>query len=122
MRTDGSEAAGTLAIPDTVLLPWSFDGSGRRLTFCQRGTSGDGGVTFDLWTVPVIVDADELEAGKPEPFVVSDAFEFFPVFSPDGRWIAHVSLEEGTYEIPTTGRIAVQATAKRRIFHLPAIP
>ena len=26
---------------------------------------------------------------------MSDAFEFFPVFSPDGRWIAHVSLEEG---------------------------
>ena len=100
MRTDGSEAAGTLlAIPDAVLLPWSFDGSGRRLAFYQRGTSGEGAVTFDLWTVPVTVDADELKAGKPEPFVVSDAFEFFPVFSPDGRWIAHVSLEEGTYEI-----------------------
>lgn len=56
-------------------------------------------MTFDLWTVPVTVDDDELKAGTPEPFVVSDAFEFFPVFSPDGRWIAHVSLEEGTYEI-----------------------
>ena len=100
MRTDGSEAAGTLlAIPDAVLLPWSFDGSGRRLAFYQRGTSGEGAVTFDLWTVPVTVDADALKAGKPEPFVVSDAFEFYPAFSPDGRWIAHVSLEEDADQI-----------------------
>jgi hypothetical protein len=100
MRTDGSEAAGTLlAIPDAVLLPWSFDGSGRRLAFYQRGTSDEGAVTFDLWTVPVTVSADALTAGTPEPFVVSDAFEFFPAFSPDGRWIAHVSLEEDAYQI-----------------------
>jgi serine/threonine-protein kinase len=110
MRTDGSEAAGTLlAIPDAVLLPWSFDGSGRRLAFYQRGTSGAGAVTFDLWTVPVTIDADALTAGKPEPFVVSDAFEFYPAFSPDGRWIAHVSLEEDAYQVyvrqyPDSGR------------------
>jgi serine/threonine-protein kinase len=100
MRTDGSEAAGTLlAIPDAVLLPWSFDGSGRRLAFYQRATSGEGAVTFDIWTVPVSVDGEALMAGTPEPFVVSDAFEFFPAFSPDGRWIAHVSLEEDAYQI-----------------------
>ena len=100
MRTDGSEAAGTLlAIPDAVSLPWSFDGSGRRLAFYQRGTSDEGAVTFDLWTVPITVQGDALEAGKPEPFVVSDAFEFFPAFSPDGRWIAHVSLEEDAYQV-----------------------
>jgi serine/threonine-protein kinase len=110
MRTDGSEAAGTLlAIPDAVLLPWSFDGSGRRLAFYQRGTSGEGAVTFDLWTVPVTVEADGLKAGRPEPFVVSDAFEIYPEFSPDGRWIAHASLEEDTYQIyvrhyPDSGR------------------
>ena len=100
MRTDGSESAGTLlAIPDAVLLPWSFDGSGRRLAFYQRGTSGEGAVTFDIWTVAVTVDGDVLRAGTPEPFVVSDAFEFFPAFSPDGRWIAHASLEEDSYQI-----------------------
>ena len=100
MRTDGSQAAGTLlAIPDAVLLPWSLDGSGRRLAFYQRGTSAEGPVTFDLWTVPITVHGDALKAGKPEPFVVSDAFEIYPAFSPDGRWIVHVSLEEDTYEI-----------------------
>jgi serine/threonine-protein kinase len=100
MRTDGSDAAGVLlAIKDTVLLPWSFDGRGRRLAFYQRGTSGEGAVTFDLWTVPVTVDGSALTAGRPEPFVVSDTFEIFPAFSPDGRWIAHASLEEDTYQI-----------------------
>jgi serine/threonine-protein kinase len=133
MRTDGSEAAGTLlAIPDAVLLPWSFDGSGDRLAFYQRGTSDEGAVTFDLWTVPVTVHADTLTAGTPEPFVVSDAFEFFPAFSPDGRWIAHVSLEEDTYQIyvrqyPDSGRkwrvsdqggtVAAWATDGRRLFY-----
>jgi serine/threonine-protein kinase len=110
MRTDGSEAAGTLlAIPDAVLLPWSFDGSGRRLAFYQRGTSDEGAVTFDLWTVPVTLEADAPKAAKPEPFVVSDAFEIYPAFSPDGRWIAHASLEEDAYQIyvrpyPDNGR------------------
>jgi Tol biopolymer transport system component len=100
MRTDGSEAAGTLlAIPDAVLLPWSVDGRGRRLAFYQRGTSGEGAVTFDLWTVPITIDGEGITAGTPEPFVVSDAFEFFPALSPDGRWMAHVSLEEDAYQI-----------------------
>jgi serine/threonine-protein kinase len=110
MRTDGSEAAGTLlAIPDAVLLPWSIDGRGRRLAFYQRGTSDESPVTFDLWTVPVTVEGEALHAGTPEPFVVSDAFEIYPAFSPDGRWIAHVSLEEDAYQIyvrqyPDSGR------------------
>lgn len=110
MRTDGSEAAGTLlAIPGAALLPWSFDGRGRRLAFYQRGASDEGSVTFDLWTVPVTVDGDALTAGPPEPFVVSDAFEIYPAFSPDGRWIAHVSMEEDAYQIyvrqyPDSGR------------------
>jgi serine/threonine-protein kinase len=100
MRTDGSEAAGTLlANPDSALLPWSFDGTGRRLAFYQRGASDEGSVTFDLWTVPIAVDGDVLTAGRPEPFVVSDAFEIYPAFSPDGRWIAHVSMEEDAYQI-----------------------
>lgn len=110
MRTDGSEAAGTLlAIPGVVLLPWSFDSRGRRLAYYQRGTSSEESATFDIWTVPITIDADRLEAGVPEPFVTSDAFEFLPAFSPDGRWIAYVSLEEDAYEVyvrpfPDSGR------------------
>ena len=89
-------------------------------------------MTFDLWTVPVTVDAGALKAGKPEPFVVSDAFEFYPAFSPDGGWIAHVSLEEDAYQIyvrqyPDSGRkwrvsdqggtVATWSADGRRLFY-----
>jgi hypothetical protein len=62
-----------------------------------------------LWTVTVTIDGDVLKAGTPERFVVSDAFEFYPAFSPDGRWIPHASLEEDAYQIsvrqyPDSGR------------------
>jgi serine/threonine-protein kinase len=59
--------------------------------------------------VPVRTDGGGLSAGTAEPFLVSDAFEVYPAFSPDGRWIAYSSLASGAYEIyvrafPDTGR------------------
>ena len=100
MATDGSAAAGTL-IPsgDAIQIPWSFDDDGSHLAFYQRGTRGTGSVTFDLWTVPVTIGRDSMTAGKPEEFLVSNSFEVYPAFSPDGRWIAYTSLESGAYEI-----------------------
>jgi serine/threonine-protein kinase len=99
MRTDGTNASGTLlARRDAVLLPWSISPDGR-LAFYQRGTVPEGSVTFDIWTVPVTVGADSLVAHTPEPFIVSDAQEFFPAWSPDGRWMAYTSLEEDAYDI-----------------------
>jgi serine/threonine-protein kinase len=100
MTTDGSAAAGTLVPPgDAIQIPWSFDDDGSHLAFYQRGTRGTGSKTFDLWTVPVTIGRDSMTAGKPEPFLVSDFFEVYPAFSPDGRWIAYTSLESGAYEI-----------------------
>lgn len=46
------------------------------------------------------------EAGKAKPLVSTNANEFFPSFSPDGRWIAYVSDESGQDEVyvrPFTG-------------------
>ena len=100
MKTDGSTAGGTL-VPagDTTRIPWSFDDEGTHLAFYQRGTGDTGSVTFDLWTVPVTIRSDSLTAGEPQPFLVSDSFEVYPAFAPDGRWIAYTSLESGAYEI-----------------------
>src|SRR5688572_25532184 len=99
MRTDGSNASGTLlARRDAVLLPWSISRDGR-LAFYQRGTVPGGSVTFDIWTVPLTIGADSIVAHIPEPFIVSDAQEFFPAWSPDGRWMAYTSLEEDAYDI-----------------------
>ena len=90
-------------------IPWSFAAAGGRLAYYERGLRPGAPVTFDLWTVPVRRDGAALAAGTPEPFLVSDAFEVYPSFSPDGRWIAYASLASGAYEIyvrtfPDTGR------------------
>ena len=111
----GGSAPMVVDLPDNMInsrdaqVPWSFDGRGQRLAFYQRGLSRSGSVTFDLWTVPVRISGDSITAGTPEPFVVSDAFEVYPAFSPDGRWIAYTSLESGGYEVyvrafPDNGR------------------
>jgi serine/threonine-protein kinase len=97
-----------LASP-ALQIPWSFSGAGGRLAYYERGLRPGSPVTFDLWTVPVRRDGHALSAGRPEPFLVSDAFELYPSFSPDGRWIAYASLASGAYEIhvrafPDAGR------------------
>ncbi len=95
--------ASGLDASDDVQIPWSFDPGGSRLAFYQRGLGPKGSVTFDLWTIPVNINGDTMSAGKPEPFLVSDAFELYPAFSPDGRWMAYTSLESGAYEVYVGG-------------------
>jgi Tol biopolymer transport system component len=36
---------------------------------------------------------------EPEPFVATQGIDAFPMFSPDGRWIAYMSDESGRWEI-----------------------
>jgi eukaryotic-like serine/threonine-protein kinase len=132
LSSDGAADPQKLALSADVQIPWSFDRVGSRLAFYQRGLGPAGSVTFDLWTVPIKIDRDSVTAGKPEPFLVSDAFEMYPAFSPDGRWIAYTSLESGAYEVyvrtfPDSGRrwqvsnrggsIARWARDGRRLFY-----
>jgi serine/threonine-protein kinase len=110
LRADGAGGLQTLLPPSKdVKIPWSFNGAGDRLAFYQRGASPEGSVSFDLWTVAVQRNGDTLSASKPEPFLVTDSFETYPMFSPDGHWLAYTSLESGTYEVyvrafPDNGR------------------
>jgi len=39
------------------------------------------------------------KAGEPRPFVDSPFAELEPTFSPDGRWLAYMSNESGSYEV-----------------------
>jgi serine/threonine-protein kinase len=80
---------------DTVMVPWSFSPDGRRLAYHQMSASSG----FDLWTVPVQKNETGLTAGTPEPFLQTAAFEVYPSFSPDGRWLAYGSNESGTWEV-----------------------
>ena len=109
LSSDGGGSPQLLSASADAQIPWSFDPRATRLAFYQRGLSSNGSGSFDLWTVPVKIDASSIRAGKPEPFLVSDAFELYPAFSPDGRWISYTSLESGTYEVyvrafPDSGR------------------
>jgi WD40 repeat protein len=76
--------------PSTRLqVPWSFTADGTRLAYYEMGeTTG-----LDLWTVPVTISDIGMKAGEPEPFLTTRAFEAYPSFSPDGRWLAYASGE-----------------------------
>ena len=93
-RADGAGKPQPLTQNKMGQFPWSFSPDGRRLAFAEAGAGGS-----DLWTVPVENDGGLLRAGKPEPFLQTQAFEAYPAFSPDGRWIAYHSLESGIPEI-----------------------
>jgi serine/threonine-protein kinase len=53
------------------------------------------GAKWDLWTVPIVVDGTGIRAGQPEPFLQTMDDERHLDFSPDGRWVAYSSSEEG---------------------------
>ncbi len=56
-------------------------------------TRASPGGASDVYTLPL--DGDR----KVRPFVNTDAVEFGPEFSPDGKWIAYVSDESGVDEV-----------------------
>ena len=64
-----------------------------RLAFHQF-RPGEGG-KWDQWTVPIVVDGTGIRPGQPEPFLQTRADERHLDFSPDGRWVAYSSSEEG---------------------------
>ena len=84
-------------------IPWSFSRTHGRVAWYQRGLRNGSPVSFDLWTAPVVSQGNRMHAGKPEPYVISDGFELFPAFSPDGKWVAFTSLQSGAYEIEVRG-------------------
>ena len=90
-----SEAPRPLSRSATVQVPWSLAPAGRRLAYYEFNPR----TSFDLWTVPVVASDSALALGEPQVFLRTNAFEVYPAFSPDGRWIAYSSNETGRYEI-----------------------
>ena len=79
----------------TPQFPWSFTPDTKRLAWIEAKAGGG----FGLWTAPVEGDGAGLRSGKPELFI-EDAFdERYPMLSPDGRWLAYMSNESGTFQV-----------------------
>jgi Tol biopolymer transport system component len=95
MPSGGSGVAQTLVRTSGVKIPWSFSPDGTRLAYYEMNA----GTHFDLWTVPVQFTRGTVLAGKPEPFLKTNAIETYPSFSPDGRWIAYASNQSGSFEV-----------------------
>lgn len=66
-------------------FPYSFSPDGGRLFFHQS-TAGN----YDLWDVAVRDGG--LRFGQPRPLTGDPAAEQFPAISPDGKWLAYVTL------------------------------
>jgi serine/threonine-protein kinase len=76
-------------------VPWSFSPDGTRLAFHEL----DDTTGFDLWTVRMTATPDGLQAAEPELFLRTAAYETYPSFSPDGRWIAYGSGAFGRWDV-----------------------
>jgi eukaryotic-like serine/threonine-protein kinase len=80
---------------NTIQIPWSLTGDGKRLAYHELNPS----THFDIWTIPIESVNGRLIAGRPEPFLNTPAIETYPSFSPDGRWIAYTSSHGGTWDV-----------------------
>jgi hypothetical protein len=89
--TPGRDANEALAQSTTLKYPSSSSNDGRWLMY----TDVDPKTKDDLWVLPL----NGGQAGKPEPFLVSDYSETDGAFSPDGRRVAYVSDESGEREV-----------------------
>ena len=70
-------------------LTWSADGQ----AIAYREGFDDGGTRRDIWVLRAGADTTR------RPIVATSADEKNPKLSPDGRWLAYISDESGTYEV-----------------------
>jgi Tol biopolymer transport system component len=94
-RSDGAGKPKSLTRTRSAAFPWSFSPDGRRLAYFEL----DPQTAYDLWTLPLENDREGLRAGKPEIFLRTSSDERYPVFSPDGRWLAYSSTESGNFQV-----------------------
>ena len=96
IRADGGGNAQRLAESKSAQAARSWRPDGKVLAFIQINP----GTNSDIMTLPI--EGDEKSGwkpGEPKPFVNSAFNEREPVFSSDGRWLAYMSNESGSYEV-----------------------
>ncbi|MBI2681954.1 MAG: serine/threonine-protein kinase [Acidobacteriales bacterium] len=86
---DGTGEREELSRSEFPRYPGSFSPDGKRLAFVEIHPSRQ----RDIWLMPLEGDR------KAQAFQTTDADEWGPKFSPNGRWLAYVSNESGRDEI-----------------------
>ncbi|HYB53119.1 MAG TPA: protein kinase [Thermoanaerobaculia bacterium] len=84
---EGSEQA--LLKTTNAEVPSSWSSDGRYIAYSAPGETTD----WDVWILPLFGER------KPFPFLQTNAREFFPVFSPDSKWIAYDSNDSGRDDV-----------------------
>jgi len=92
IRADGASRVQPLVQTKTICFPASFSPDGKRLAYYEVTGSAQ------IWTV-AIEQRDGLKGGTAERFLASQSSDTWPVFSPDGRWLAYQSDESGRDEV-----------------------
>jgi serine/threonine-protein kinase len=92
-RADGAGQPQSLTQSKNAQFPCSITPDGKRLAYFEALEKGQ------IWTVPLDDHGGQLKAGKPEQFLKSQFDDAFPMFSPDGHWLAYASNESGKYEV-----------------------
>lgn len=94
-RADGAGKTELLTSSKNSQYPSSFTKDGKWLAFAEANPA----TSWDIWTVPVQTEAGRLRAGKPQPVLNTHFSEMYPAFSPDGRWLAYASNENGKFDV-----------------------
>ena len=95
-RADGEGEAERLTESSNNQYPSSWSPDGKVLAFHELSCE----TRDDLWTLPMEEDgAGGLKPGKPTVFLRTPFRQWYPAFSPDGRWLAYDSDESGRHEI-----------------------
>jgi hypothetical protein len=92
-RADGASQPQPLTQSKSVQFPGSVTPAGKRLAYFEFSGAAQ------VWTLPLEEQGGQLRAGKPEPFLKSKFSDQDPAFSPDGRWLAYTSDEQGKSEV-----------------------
>jgi hypothetical protein len=85
---DGSQTPAQL-ISGVAPIGLSVARDGKSAVFAQRNAQNN----YDIWAIALQPDA------KPQPFLTTSDNEFSPSLSPDGRFVAYQSDQNGRYEI-----------------------
>jgi serine/threonine-protein kinase len=96
VRADGSSEPRQILERKNPIEPRSISPDGKYLAFDEINPE----TSYDIWVAPLdLTHVDQPVMGKPEPLVRNRGVDMYGQFSPDGKWLAYLSDESGTFNV-----------------------